>query len=390
MLLSATQALPDEGDLSSIVSSMSEHIEVDIDGEADVVHTGFDSGAHKYVDDVEKQISEAREEFFSVFEEMRGDLLDVFEEYVVHNARQWDQPQGNDTQEHIEWHFHEDFCSMSEHDWKGVEDILPPSQVLGVILRHWDVQRAKQLSWFPRVEKMLATAHASSTLLNHSLLSEKGFADQEWVDLMLPHLMKGYNSKKTMGNLLARCATRHASGRPGKEFMSKSYHHWYKTLRSLGIEPQYNTLLLSSLFDVSDNSQAAQDVSANQKLIMARFRRLLFLDPETSRKFFSLFSAGQAGSMQAAPISISATNDQESFVSQAMKAASRALMAQNASPHSLGTKISSVLAGLDSCFYNQDISPPVSYSEIMYQMRSELEVGQVLKDKPPTPTQPKM
>lgn len=390
MLLEASEALPTESDLSSAVSSISEHIEVDLDGEADIVHTGLGNGAYKCVDEVERQISRTRDGLSSAFEEMRGELLEIFEQYVIHNAREWKEPGDNDTQEHLEWHFHEDFLSISEHDWKGLEDVVAPHYILSVVLQHWDVERARQLSWLPRIEKIMAQAHASSEVFSRHMLSEKGFADPQWVDMMLPHLTKGYNSENTMGNLVARCATWHAANRNGAGFMSKSYHHWYKTLTGLGIEPKYNALLVSSLFDVSEKSQAAQDSSANQKLIMARFRRLLFLDPEASRKHFSLFAPGQPGPNQPPPMSISPSVEDDDFISKAMEAARWALSNQNSAPQSLGAKISSVLAALDSCFSNKGIFLETSYSELMHEMRSELEVGHKIKQKSLPPVSPKM
>lgn len=389
VLIDIDQTLPTESDLSSMISNVEGHIEVEVEGDGEVVYMGLDSQVHKVSNDVDKRLSDVSGNIHDVINELGGELAVIFEEYVRHNAIQdSDPPSENDTQEHVEWYFREDYLSMSESDWRDIEKLLPPSKVLDVIIQNWSVDQAKRLSWFSRVESLLAMPHTSSAVFSSHLISENGIPDPQWLEHLLPNLNHGYKSQKTLGNLAAICSIRHALNVPGQGFMSKKYHQWYQCLSEMGAEPDFNANSVSSVFDVSKKAKASLSIKDNQKLIMARLRRLLFLDPEKSKKHFSLFAPGD-GRPEIITLSISTQSlKEEEVIQKAMSMTAQNLRRPNLNKKSLGTQISEVLTSLDTFLSKNNLLPEKSYSEIFHKMRSELEIGPELSKRQDLPSTP--
>lgn len=388
-LAAAKDELPD---VRNIAQDIEDYIEVSIDGEGVVESVGLADGAVRTLDGVEKAVSSTQEALNDILESVSQSLTAIFKEYIQTITRPAREDQPQDLEEQFEEYIAQDLRSMTIWDWEDALPLIPSASKAELFLTYMTPATAGNLGWLDRIKEELG--RSSTTIegvmfaFNHSTP-----IDPAWKEYVLPNLKKGWEGKNYLAELAGRCAVNQAVNAPTPHIMGMSHKEWYEHITSLEIQPEFNYYGLASLLRLSDKARSSDPDSA-QKTVFSRLRRLMFLDPENSKKRFAVFAPGEKQGDEVKLTAVSGNNKlkKDYETSDFLEMASQAFIGTRYNKQSLGQNMALVLRALDEELERAGLSPQRPYSELFHELRTEIQLGPELSKRlaDESPSIPKM
>lgn len=364
----AEEELP--GNISDLADKLDGCIEVDIDEpDASVVHAGLDRSGRKAVEEIAKQVETAAGEIGEVQRMLIEQIGIIFKHYIRVQSRPETEPSPDNLQEQFEAYIDKDLRGLSVYEWKDALEFLPASSVLSQVFTHWTPEMCRRLGWWDYIENKMKLANATGRAAVDSFMRGDDI-DPAWRETILENIKRGPESEALLRKMAGACAVAYAMKAPTDSFMGWTRKQWYKHITSLDLTPEYSSSLIATLIRPPEKVGEATPESV-QKTIMARFRRLFFLDPEFAKKTFGLFAPGKGEDQAVLIPTDSATND----LKQIFARATAAFHSNFKTRLSLGQNLSNFFSGLDQALEKAGISTPRGYADLFHELRTELQLG---------------